>query len=181
MASLLLRLIAALLLLLAGGFAWFVSVPPRPVSASVTADGIVVLTGAEGRIRHGADALRAGGGRRMLISGVSPGVQSHELARQADVPAQLFTCCVDLGFEATDTRSNAEEVATWVRSHNYRSLRVVTSDYHMHRALMELAAELGPEVQLLPEPVSSTASLGLYFREYLKYLVRRAAIFAGLE
>lgn len=158
------------------GFVAFAGLPPRAVPASVRADGIVVLTGDSGRIARGLQLLRAEAGRRMLISGVSPGVRKEELAEVARVPAAVLDCCVDLGFGAVDTRSNAEETAAWARANNYRTLRLVTSDYHYRRARLELAAELDPGVRVLAEPVPAMdRSPGLIFAEYNKYLIRLAA------
>jgi len=171
-----LRLVAVLALLWVAGFAWFAGVPPRAAPASERADGVVVLTGAGGRVERGVALLRGREGQRLLISGVSPGVRPHELAARNGAPTALFDCCVDLGFNAVDTRSNAEETAAWVRKHGYRSVRLVTSDYHMRRAELELSAELGRGVRVLADPVrTANPSPRLMLREYTKYLVRRAA------
>lgn len=176
MAVLVLRLVSALVLLWVAGFAWFAGVPPRAAPAGERADGVVVLTGAGGRVERGVALLRAGQARRLLISGVSPGVRPRELAARTGAPLALFDCCVDLGFNAIDTRSNAEETAAWARKHGYRSVRLVTSDYHMRRAELELLAELDPGVRVLAEPVpTANPSPRLMLREYTKYLVRRAA------
>ena len=55
----------------------------------------------------------------------------------------LFGCCVDLGRESVDTRSNAEEVARWVDKRKFRSVRLVTTDWHMPRARFEISRQLG--------------------------------------
>ena len=41
-----------------------------------------------------------------------------------------------------DTRSNAEETARWLRGHRYRTVRLVTADWHLRRARMELEAAM---------------------------------------
>ncbi len=56
---------------------------------------------------------------------------------------------VTLGRSATSTLGNAEETATWVRTHDIHSLIVVTADYHMPRALLEMEREM-PGVTLYP-------------------------------
>ena len=48
------------------------------------------------------------------------------------------------------TRGNAAETAEWARAHQVRSLIVVTSAYHMPRALAELGRDL-PDVATLTE------------------------------
>ena len=71
------------------------------------------------------------------------------LAKMLPVSRDLFDCCVDLGYQALDTAGNARETRDWAREHNItRSLIVVTSNYHMPRALAELSAAL-PDVDAL--------------------------------
>ncbi|MDT7933557.1 MAG: YdcF family protein [Sphingomonadaceae bacterium] len=173
--SALARLGAMLLLVWAVGFIWFTGTTPRPAGDDLVTDGIVVLTGDTGRIARGVQLLRMGRAKRMLISGVSPLAGKRSLARAAGAPERLFACCVDLGFQAIDTRSNAEETAAWAKRHGYRSLRLVTSDYHIRRARLELEAEL-PEARVTVDPVPARdRSPRLMLREYHKYLLRLAA------
>ena len=157
------------------GLAWFISTPPGPAPDEVKTNAIVVLTGDEGRIARGLALLRAGRAPRVLISGVAAGVNPPLLAREAGVPVSLFQCCVDLGHEAIDTRSNAEETARWAEAHHVGSLRLVTSDYHMRRATMELRSELGPGVRIVRDAVPSRLPLSVWAREYSKWLVRSFA------
>lgn len=180
--GLVVRLGAAAALVYGLGFVTFVATPPRPQAPGVPTDGAVALTGDRGRIARGVALLEAGQARRLLISGVSPGVRKRELAAAANAPARLFACCVDLGFEAADTRSNAEETAAWAKARGYRSLRLVTSDYHYRRARLELAAELGPGVLILAEPVPARhRPPRLLWREYNKYVVRLGARALGQQ
>ena len=175
------RLAALLLLGWALGFALFAVSFGRPVPASLRTDAVVVPTGAPGRIDRGLALLRAGSARRMLVTGVDPDVRARELAAFYRQPRSLFRCCVDLGREAVDTRSNGQETAAWVKRHRYRSVRLVTSDWHMRRAGLELRHALGEEVQLVPDPVASTPRLGLLLDEYHKYLVRRLVLLLGVS
>jgi uncharacterized SAM-binding protein YcdF (DUF218 family) len=92
----------------------------------------------------------------------------------------LFACCVDLGHEAVDTRSNAKETAQWVKAHGYKSVRLVTSDWHMARAGMELNAALDSDVSIVSDGVTSEAPLGLLIVEYNKLLLRRVALWTGI-
>jgi uncharacterized SAM-binding protein YcdF (DUF218 family) len=91
-----------------------------------------------------------------------------------------MACCVDLGREASDTRSNANETTAWVWRHKYKSVRLVTTDWHMPRAKFELERALGDTATVLPDAVRSDASLGVLLREYNKYLFRRIAVAGGL-
>jgi len=119
------------------------------------ADAIVVLTGAsDARLREGMRLLELRKGNRMLISGVNPEVRRSELLRLTEGSKRLYDCCVDLGFQAENTVGNAREIADWARAKDYYTLIVVTSDYHMPRALLEIKADL-PEARLVPYPVAT--------------------------
>lgn len=76
----------------------------------------------------------------------------EELRLVTKAAKRLFHCCVDMGFQAANTVGNARETAAWARLHGFRSLIVVTADYHMPRSLLELRAAL-PGVRLTPYPV----------------------------
>lgn len=173
------RLVALLTLVWAIGFILFATLLPRPADESRT-DAIVVLTGAPGRISRGLALLEAGRAQRMLISGVDRSVRPEELIAVQGVPPALLGCCIDLGREAVDTRSNGEETARWLEAHGYRSVRLVTSDWHMRRARFELERSIGPGIVVVPDAVTGEASFANLFLEYHKFLARRIAVLAGL-
>ncbi len=173
------RLVGLVLLAWVLGFAIFMLTLPPPLDAATTTDAIVVPTGGPGRIDRGLDLLRAHQARRLLVTGVAPDVRAIDLTRRYHVSPTLFACCVDLGAEAVDTRSNAEETARWVRVHGYRSVRLVTSDWHVRRARMELVAALQPGVLVIVDGVPGEARLGLLVNEYDKLLFRRVALWLG--
>lgn len=102
------------------------------------------------------------------------------MAREYHAPPGLFACCIDLGSEAVDTRSNAGETATWVHTHDYRSIRLVTSDWHMARARMELHAALGPGIVIIGDGVPGDARLPALINEYDKLILRRVALWTGI-
>src|SRR5690606_16587393 len=124
---------SAMLIALAwiAGFVWFVMSLPEPAPDGIRTDGIVVLTGGPGRIARGVDLLRAGRAERLLISGVDVSVRPIELAVEFKVPPAVLECCIDLGKRAADTRGNGEEIAEWVEKHRYKSVRLVTSQFHI--------------------------------------------------
>ena len=173
------RLFAFLLLVYVLGYALFVVLLPSPAGDDRT-DGIVVLTGGAKRIERGLDLIERGRAQRLLISGVDRTVRPVELAQQYGASERLFDCCVDLGRESVDTRSNGSETARWVARRGFRSIRLVTTDWHMPRARFELARELGGEVEVLSDPIESHASFRALFTEYNKYLLRRAAVVLGI-
>ncbi|HYJ84108.1 MAG TPA: YdcF family protein, partial [Allosphingosinicella sp.] len=125
------------------------------------------------------DLLGRGRARRMLVSGVARTVRPPELAARYPGNDRLFDCCIDLGRESVDTRSNAEEVARWMEKHKFRSMRLVTTDWHMPRARFELSRRLGGGIAVVGDAVESNPSFGQLFTEYNKYLLRRSAEFVG--
>jgi len=173
------RFFALLILVYSLGFAVFMLALGSPGDSDTPTDAIVVPTGGAGRIDRGIALLQAHAAKRMLVTGVDRDVRPIELAIEYRVSPRLFECCIDLGREAVDTRSNGEETARWVAAHGYRSIRLVTSSWHMPRARMELGHALGSDVTIVSDPVQSEAGLGMLFREYNKYLVRRIALWAG--
>jgi len=173
------------LVALAGGFLVFAATIPREeASFERTADGIVALTGGASRIEDAIELLAAKRGRLLLISGVHPHTMPAELARRSAEVERLFRCCIELDREAQNTVGNAIATAQWARKHDIRSLIVVTSAWHMPRALLELEREL-PGATLIPYPVVSermrdeswwvsAQAIRLLFFEYIKYVAARA-------
>lgn len=172
------RIFALVLIVWLLGFALFAVSLPGPAGAERT-DAIVVLTGGPGRIQRGLDLLAKGQARRMLVSGVDPAVRLSELAQVQQAPRDLFACCVDLGKEAIDTRSNAAEAARWLTRGRYRSVRLVTTDWHMRRAHFEMRRQLGDEVRIVVDAVKSAPGFVSLFSEYNKYLLRRVSAVTG--
>lgn len=171
---------AAAWLLVLGFMMFAAQVMREPEPAALNADGIVVLTGTESRIREGARLLREGHGRRLLISGVNRQTTRGELLRLAGLSGSPLESAVDLGYEAHDTIGNAGEARTWAEANRYASLIIVTSSYHMPRSLVELRLAM-PNVMLIAAPVlPKTARPDVWWlharttrvliSEYLKYL-----------
>jgi uncharacterized SAM-binding protein YcdF (DUF218 family) len=170
------------LILFAGGFFWFVSqVSSEEVSLEQKADGIVVLTGAAARIPDAIELLAADRGKRLLITGVHRDTRKREIARLTPLYSKYFTCCIDLDRSALNTFGNALETKHWAVEHNFNSLIVVTSNWHMPRAMAEMRHQL-PLAQLIAYPVvsekakseswwSNAESVRLLLSEYVKYLL----------
>jgi uncharacterized SAM-binding protein YcdF (DUF218 family) len=144
------------------------------------ADGIVVLTGGSSRVSDAMELLGSGYGKRLLISGVHPTSAASDISRSLPDSQSLLRCCVDLDRSAVNTRSNAEQTRRWVRERGFKSLIVVTSNYHMPRAIVELSHAM-PDIQLIPFAVvgekwrdepwwTSGATMRLLLSEYVKYL-----------
>ena len=176
---------ATAIILLAVGFGWFiVNIAGDEVTLDTRADGIVALTGAAARIPDAIELLATDRGKRLLITGVHRATSSKEIARLTPLYSRYFTCCIDLDRSALNTFGNALETKRWARENNFNSLIVVTSNWHMPRAMAELAHQL-PDVTLIAYPVisekvktepwwSNLDTARFLFAEYLKYVLALA-------
>ena len=166
------------------GFWTFATDARKPAQIPPRADAIVALTGGSmERLSTGVRLLKQHKGERLLISGVNRLVTDEELFAALHIDSQTAHCCVDLGRSAEDTLGNAAETAAWAREHHYRRLILVTDDYHMARADVELSLAM-PEAHIYRYPVrtrwtdprvwrndlTATARIGA---EYLKFLIIR--------
>ena len=175
------RLGSLLLLVYALGFVLFAFTLGKPAKADAPAsDAAVVLTGGPGRIEHAIDVVKAHEAKRLLVAGVDPSVTKPDLARRIPGSLSWLACCVDLGSESVDTRSNAEEGGRWLAKHNYKSVRLITSDWHMRRARYEFNKVLGSKYELTTDAVRTEPSFLTLFGEYNKYLLRRIAVWVDL-
>jgi uncharacterized SAM-binding protein YcdF (DUF218 family) len=161
---------------------------------SRTADGIVVLTGGSSRVSDAMELLADGYGKRLLISGVHPTNAASDISRSLTDNQSLLRCCVDLDRSAVNTRSNAAETRRWARERGFTSLIVVTSNYHMPRAIVELSHAM-PDMTLIPFAVvgdkwrdepwwTNGATVRLLLSEYVKYVAAEVRVHladAGLE
>src|SRR6202521_6153844 len=159
-----------------------------------SADGIVVLTGGSSRVSDAMELLAGGYGKRLLISGVHPTNGTIDISRSLPDNQSLLGCGVDLDRSAVNTRSNAAEARRWAHERGFKSLIVVTSNYHMPRAIVELSHAM-PDIPLIPFAVvgekwrdepwwTSGATLRLLLSEYVKYVaaeVRVRLADAGLD
>ncbi|HEX3953951.1 MAG TPA: YdcF family protein [Stellaceae bacterium] len=173
-----------------GGFTLFVvsSLLIRDDTAIAT-DAIVVLTGGRQRLETGIDLLGEGKAQKLFVSGVNQRVDREELLHALGPAAERASCCIELGHEADNTLGNAHETAGWMRAEGYRSLRLVTSWYHMRRSLLEFGRAM-PRITIVAHPVFGAhleaerwwgwhgAPL-LVFAEYHKYLASWARPLLG--
>lgn len=169
------------------GLVWFIAqVPEGETPASLHADAAVVLTGGVLRLEQGLDLLAHGTVDKLFISGVERGVEVKALLRavRREYPAVPWGSdrIVVLGHDATDTRGNAEETARWIEKEQVKSLRLVTANYHMPRAISEFKKWM-PNVNLIPDPVfpekfkrdswwQYPGTTRLILLEYHKYVIR---------
>lgn len=145
-------------------------------------EGIVVFTGGKNRVQTAIQLLSQNIGQRLFISGVNPNTRKSDISHRIKSDRKLLDCCIDLGKNANNTFENAFETIRWVQNNNFKSLVIVTSNYHMKRSLFILK-ELDPNIKFIPFHVESTllqdtnSSLKETIRaltiEYLKYTYTR--------
>lgn len=171
------------LLLVLGYIRFATAIDAREPATTPRTDAIVVVTGGAQRIGDAIGLLGAERGARLLISGVNERTGREELAKLNPAARDLLACCVDLDYRARNTIGNAIEARRWVRQHGFRSLLVVTSNYHMPRTLAEFAHAM-PKISLVPHPVvtdhvdtggwwSHWGTVKVLVPEYVKYLAAR--------
>ena len=168
------RFVGFVVLMWALGFILFTVTLPQPADDERT-DAVVVLTGGAGRIERGLEALKRGWSRELLVSGVDRSVKPYEFAVEYRVRPSRMACCVTLGYQAIDTQSNALETVEWLRRQRVQSVRLVTSDWHMRRARLELDRMAPPGVTIVSDAVPTRPGFGTLLREYNKYLARSLA------
>jgi uncharacterized SAM-binding protein YcdF (DUF218 family) len=178
-------LLAAIALVI--DFSRFVSlIEAREPSFNPAADGMVALTGGAERITDALDLLATGRAKRLLITGVNMATSEERLVQAAPRYQDLFSCCVDLDRNALNTLGNAMETARWARANGFTSLIIVTSSYHMPRAMLELS-RLAPQLALTPHPVvadglhldrwwGDSQTARVIVGEYFKYVIARARL-----
>jgi uncharacterized SAM-binding protein YcdF (DUF218 family) len=189
MASVLRGALRALVILAAGavvlwgvGLVWFVhDIPGEVADPDSVTDAIVVLTGGSMRVQQGLALLAAAKGKKLFISGVSKNVRIPALLHAAGQPGERDECCIILGYAADNTLGNAHETEAWMKEEGYHSLRLVTSNYHMPRSLLEFARAM-PDIRIIAHPVfpdtvkgdrwwTSPGTANLIISEYDKYLL----------
>jgi len=122
----------------AAGFAAFnVHVRGLPQATNGSTDAIIVLTGGPDRINRGLDLLAAKKARYLFISGVNTKVSQEQLIDMWRPESTNAPCCIILGHEARNTAENATEAKDWIDMNNIDSVRLLTTNYHMPRALLE--------------------------------------------
>ena len=137
-----------------GGLVWFADHIPRTVAESDRqTDAIVVLTGGSGRLATGLDLIASGQANKLFVSGVYRGVDVAALLDLVQQDPAGLDCCIVIGYSADDTRGNARETAAWMAAQGYRTLRLVTANYHMQRSILEFRRAM-PAVELIPHPVA---------------------------
>ncbi|HEY1720062.1 MAG TPA: YdcF family protein [Magnetospirillaceae bacterium] len=169
------------------GLIWFAdTVPEKIADTTMHTDAIVVLTGGHGRIEEGVALLREGMAKKLFISGVEERLDVADVLKSLHIPPDSTDSAIMLGHMADSTASNAAETSDWMHAQNFKSMRLVTSAYHMPRSLLEFRHAV-PDLKIIPHPVFPDAvkqdrwwawpgTAQLIAVEYVKYLVADASL-----
>lgn len=143
-----------LVLLWALGGMWFAAtvVSMKPAAVNTKTDAIIVLTGGDKRVNTGLDLLAERNASKLFVSGVNTQVKPEELVALWPGDPEKVLCCIELGYAADTTGANASESRDWIKKNNIKSIRLVTSNYHMARASL-IFHQTMPDVEIYKHPV----------------------------
>ena len=179
--------IAAISLWLLGLYDFYRQIPTQVSRDERKTDAIIVLTGGKDRVIEGILLLKQNYAPKIFISGVGKETTIAELLEIQGLSEQeikkLNLGKFSVGRAAVNTIGNAREAENWIRQNNIRSIRLVTSSYHMPRALLEFKKRM-PGLVIIPHPVipvdfnrdnwrNDELSRRFILREYTKYLMAK--------
>lgn len=178
--AVIIRFAASIFLIWSFGFLWFAAnIPGR--SADRQTDAVVVVTGEAGRIQRGIEVLNLRMAGELFVSGVNEDVTLEEFSSEFGVSPEFMDCCVELGFMAANTRGNALEISEWLNTKGYKSIRFITSDWHMLRASLELQRLIPADILVVRDAMPTNARIFVLFLEYNKFIASMLATVTGLE
>ena len=148
-------------------------------------DGIVVLTGDQFRIAKGIELLKRNPNKKLLISGVNKNINPVDIMKEFPSSINFFQCCIDIGKDAKNTFENIIETFEWMKSNEFTSIIIVTSDYHLPRVKLEINRFIGNQ-QIFYEAVKTDESdsilrLKKITLEYIKYIRTFLSIKIGIN
>ena len=148
-------------------------------------DGIVVLTGDQYRIAKGIELLKNYPDKKLLISGVNKNINPVDIMKEFPSSINFFQCCIDIGKDAKNTFENIIETFEWMKSNEFTSIIIVTSDYHLPRVKLEINRFIDNQ-QIFYEAVKTDESdsilrLKKITLEYIKYIRTFLSIKIGIN
>ncbi len=168
------------------GFGWFLYLGARDIAPPPRVDAIVVLTGGPERVDVALRLLSTGAANRLLVSGAGEKTDLADLAHLSGLDPEPLEQQITVGHSARTTRGNALETASWAQAGKVRTLLVVTTWFHMPRALVELRRAMPgltllayPVGQLRAEELSHAGGVRRLIGEYHKYLAALSGLTAS--
>lgn len=144
-------------------------------------DAIVVLAGGRGRVEEGVRLYREHQASYLFLIGVDPSVRKSDLFRERKGGAGGEG--VFLEKVSRNTLENALYARNMILTKKVGSIRLITSRYHMKRAVLLFRSVLPREIAIYPHPVdtknlkeewwSHCGSFRLLFSEFYKYCLFR--------
>lgn len=165
------------------GFVYFAHyINSYEIDKTTKTDAIVVLTGGRNRILEGIQLLNENLADKLFISGVPENITISQIEKQAKIKADDESK-IELGRKAKNTIENAIEAEEWIKKNNIKSIRLVTSSYHIPRSLQEFIIYVTKEndLKVILNPIyspnvnikwwKSWGTFRLLVMEYNKFLV----------
>lgn len=155
--------LAAYLALFQTPLVWALAEPLRIIETPLAADAIVVFSGGVGesgnagggyqeRVRHAVDLYQAGYAPRLVFSSgfvfaFREAAVMRDLAMNLGVPSEA----IDLEERASSTFDNVVNVGSMLRARGARRALLVSSPYHMRRAIMTWRRQ-SPDIAVTATP-----------------------------
>ena len=148
---------------------------------------IVILTGGANRIKDGLKIIEdleksENNNYKILVSGTGIGFTKNSLKNTlgSNFNPHLIQCCIDLDGVSKNTFTNALETFKWTNKNNIKEFILITSNYHMPRAILEFK-NIMPKLKIytyaiIPKKhnienwLNSYETFHLIFTEFCKYI-----------
>ncbi|RQW76713.1 MAG: YdcF family protein [Geobacter sp.] len=183
----LLSLAVAVLLVLAVLFIDFAYKTFSVSQRKIKTDAIVVLAGGRGRMEEGRRLYRERQARFLFLIGVDPAVRKSDLFKERT--GEGGGEGVFLEKVSRNTLENALYAREMILNKEIRSIKLITSRYHMKRATLIFRNTLPKNIAIYPYPVDSRnlkeewwshgGSFRLLFTEFYKYCLFRFFFLLG--
>ena len=143
---------------------WILASPLRLTAEPGAADAIVVLAGGVGesgqagggyqeRVKMAVDLYQGGFAPRMVFeSGYSFTFREAEIMRDLALSLDVPDSAILLETTGANTYDQVTQVHSILRKHDWRRILLVSSPYHMRRAVLVWRKQ-APEVEVVPTPV----------------------------
>ncbi len=158
-----LGLVAVYMLLFQTTFVWWCAAPLKLSSPPVQADAIVVFAGGVGesgqagggyqeRVKQAIDLYKAGYARYLVLSsGYVYSFREAEVMRALALDGGVPASAIALELKAKSTYDNVRFVKEILDDHHWTKILLVSSPYHMRRAVMTWHGE-APAITVVPTP-----------------------------
>ena len=149
---------------------------------------IVILTGGTNRIKDGLKIIKDFKipkiiKYKILVSGTGIGFTKLSLKKKLgpNFNTYLIQCCIELDNISKNTFTNASETFKWTRKNDIKEFILITSNYHMPRAILEFKSvmpnlkiythAITPKKHNIKNWLSSYQTFSLVLTEYCKYII----------